>query len=810
MNSPKTPLAHRRAAIMLCGTGAALLVSPLRAADATWDGGGGDANWSTAGNWTGDVAPVAGSGLIFDGAPGLAATNDFAAGTKFADLIFNPGAGSFNAGGNSIVLGGNISNQSAVTQSLALGVVLGEGNHAINGSSTAGAVLALGSIGTTASSGGVAVFAPNAGTITTTSTNTNGILGGWASVGATTGGANWATVNGSNEIVALTSYTTVAANAAIANDSTSKVLLSAKATVGTGVVDINTLKASATAGTGGNDITIGTGGTLRFGTMGGIIHDNAVANNMRIGSNTAGVGNNIITAGGPVSGTAGTLVINAASTTSTHNNVVGILGTIADNGAGGTVTVVKTGLASIYFDAGNSYTGGTFIQQGHIQGNRATSFGTGAIHVAAGAQAFLNATATFGNDLFISGTGLSADNTGAMRLSNATLTGTMNLDGDSRINVTGNTTANLNGKITGAHALEFFATGNSNAANFTLGNTGNDYTGNITLTSAASNHTATMRLTNSEVIADGVGKGNVVLNVTGSGTASAALDLNGKSETINGLVSSGTGAQTFIQNNLTGTASTLTLGAGNANGSFAGVIRNSTSGTGTVAVTKTGTGTQILSGANTYTGATIVQAGTLVINGSLSAGTTTSIGTAGTLAGTGTFNGAVVIDGTHSAGNSTGVQVMAGGVSYTMTSTLEWELGANSTTLGVGPVNFDQVQVTGGNLSVAAGAKIDLVFDLGGSTVDFTDDFWGSQHDWTVVALSGSASAGSPDNAFALDDISLDSNGVSHTSFGNFSTSVDGGGNQMVTWTPVPEPGSAALAAIGGLVLLRRRRAKAP
>ena len=34
----------------------------------TWDGGGADDNWSTAGNWSGDTAPVAGDNVIFDGA----------------------------------------------------------------------------------------------------------------------------------------------------------------------------------------------------------------------------------------------------------------------------------------------------------------------------------------------------------------------------------------------------------------------------------------------------------------------------------------------------------------------------------------------------------------------------------------------------------------------------------------------------------------------------------------------------------------------------------------------------------------------
>ncbi len=49
--------------------------------------------------------------------------------------------------------------------------------------------------------------------------------------------------------------------------------------------------------------------SVGFITAGGILQDNGVANNTRIGSNTNGVGSNTITAGGPVADTSGTLVL---------------------------------------------------------------------------------------------------------------------------------------------------------------------------------------------------------------------------------------------------------------------------------------------------------------------------------------------------------------------------------------------------------------------------------------------------------------------------------------------------------------------
>nr|MBA3846456.1 LamG domain-containing protein [Planctomycetota bacterium] len=46
---------------------ALLLGSRLGAAVVTWDGGGGDTNWSTGLNWSGDTAPAVGDSVVFDG-----------------------------------------------------------------------------------------------------------------------------------------------------------------------------------------------------------------------------------------------------------------------------------------------------------------------------------------------------------------------------------------------------------------------------------------------------------------------------------------------------------------------------------------------------------------------------------------------------------------------------------------------------------------------------------------------------------------------------------------------------------------------
>jgi autotransporter-associated beta strand protein len=68
-----------------------IILTALRHID-TWTGGGADNNWSTAGNWQGDVAPVAGDSLVFPQGSAGATNNDFAAGTEFDSIaIGDPG-----------------------------------------------------------------------------------------------------------------------------------------------------------------------------------------------------------------------------------------------------------------------------------------------------------------------------------------------------------------------------------------------------------------------------------------------------------------------------------------------------------------------------------------------------------------------------------------------------------------------------------------------------------------------------------------------------------------------------------------------
>ena len=148
----------------------------------------------------------------------------------------------------------------------------------------------------------------------------------------------------------------------------------------------------------------------------------------------------------------------------------------------------------------------------------------------------------------------------------------------------------ISGKITGTAALVSSSIGSGTR---TISNPANDFGANVSVNGG------TLKLGASGVIPDGSGKGNV--SVTGTGT----LDLNGYSETINGLSGAG-----IVDNTATNTTSTLTVGGNNQTSTFSGVLQNTA---GTLALTKIGSGTLTNSGNNTYSGNTTVNGGILAI-----------------------------------------------------------------------------------------------------------------------------------------------------------------------------------------------------
>ncbi len=68
----------------------------------TWDGGGANSNWSTAANWVGDVAPVAGDSLVFPATAAQFSTFNNLSNFVFSSLTIE--GGSYTIGGNSLNL----------------------------------------------------------------------------------------------------------------------------------------------------------------------------------------------------------------------------------------------------------------------------------------------------------------------------------------------------------------------------------------------------------------------------------------------------------------------------------------------------------------------------------------------------------------------------------------------------------------------------------------------------------------------------------------------------------------------------------
>ena len=499
------------------------------------------------------------------------------------------------------------------------------------------------------------------GHVTTTSTNVNGILGGWALIsgdanspttyheGGNSGGnhnngvahdlvmgTNFAAVDASGNIVNFTGFSNVTASAGtiasqvagapkppnIAIDDTagSTVVNVAADNAGT-TTDINAIRWT-TYSSGFDSISIGTGNTLRLGRYGAIIRNGPSTGNAvyiggpnstaQSGSGTDGYGDiGTLTAGG-ADNTPGEIIIVANNPNETSGTTI-LEPTIADNGTG-PVTVVKMGPGSIKLDGHNTFSGGLYLLQGRVQwagaeiGNaNPDGGGTGPIYVLPGSYIFPTGTggAAITNAFFVAGGGDAKEAFGVFR--GGTYTGPITLIGDTTIGCDAN---DIEGSISGAFNMTFG--GLARNGTVTLGGTDNDWTGDTVLSGGgtSSPHNTVIN-NNDDVIPNGFGYGNVTMDVGNNG--GITWNLNGFNETINGLSTSGNAddGNAVIQNAGTAT-STLTVGDNNQSGTFAGALQDSG---GTLALTKIGGGVETLTGNNIYTGPTVVNGGTLALSG---------------------------------------------------------------------------------------------------------------------------------------------------------------------------------------------------
>ena len=333
--------------------------------------------------------------------------------------------------------------------------------------------------------------------------------------------------------------------------------------------------------------------------------------------------------------------------------------------------------------------------------------------------------------------------------------------------------ATLSGNIIGTGNLIYNGPGI-----LSLTGTNNTYSGTTSITAGALNirHASALGTTaNGTTVSSGaalelqggiaVGAEPLTLNGTGVSSGGALRNISGNNSwggtvTLASASSIHSDADMLTLNaaNAVNATNTNLTVAGAGNTTITGTI---TTGTGTL--TKAGTGTLTISANNTYSGATTVSAGELRVNGSIGASSGVSVAAGSTISGGGTLP-ASTITGTHAPGNSPGIQTVSGNLTYNTAAAFQWELIANDDNASDRGTDFDGVNVTSGALTIGTGVSAALLFNTGGSAVDFTDVFWKSDHSWLVFDNANAPTLTSATNIFDNITVSNDKNNVSLTS----------------------------------------------
>jgi autotransporter-associated beta strand protein len=210
---------------------------------------------------------------------------------------------------------------------------------------------------------------------------------------------------------------------------------------------------------------------------------------------------------------------------------------------------------------------------------------------------------------------------------------------------------------------------------------------------------------------------------------------------------------------------------------------------GAATLVKSGTGLFTVSSALDLTGPVTVSGGTLAIStpaswpaGSglieIQSGATlgvialpggATIGASQILRGGGTVDGDLMINGIHEPDSGSSV---TGSLSYGTSSRLGWSLVTNSTGAG------DFATISAGDVTIAAGSAIDLVFNTPGSGVDFSQPFWSSARSWTLLTCATRS------GIFALGSLTNDLLGNAPSNFGTFSI-LSTGTSIVLNWNPI-------------------------
>lgn len=559
-----------------------------------------------------------------------------------------------------------------------------------------------------------------------------------------------------------------------------------------------------------------------------------------------------LTGSGTVTNSAGVLTLDEATSTSFG-------GVIA--GAG---SVTKTGVGTAVLSGANTYTGGTLISAGTLQVGNGGSTGVVVGSITNNGALAFNRTDQYSLTNTLSGTGVIVQNGTGMLVrrndgvgSNSVVVnaGTYQVNTGAALGVGNFTLGNTNGGSASAALIHADNANFTATNNIVLGTT----SGTLVLGGALANRGSTGDYLLSGNIS---GNNSLTIAMTNSGAAnlwnatfSGAINNAGRiiytntfanNNTVAALISGNLGANvtgvtvqsgelTLSADNtnyaggaLVAAGSTLRVGNGGASGAIAGAITNngalafnrtglstnSSTISGAGSITKSGAGTLVLSGANAYTGTTTVSAGALIVDGNMSGATGNfTVASGATLGGSGTIGGATTISGTHSPGNSPGVQTFSSSLTYSGTApSVLWELTDNTTFQASPAPVFDQI-IVNGNLDFAVPTTMTLNFAFTGSAVDWSNSLWSSDitgtSGWLVYDVGGTLSNFS--NLTIATANWQDGQGDSFNdvrSGGSFTLYQQG--NDIYLNYAVPEPSTYALlilAAAGlGAHVMRRRR----
>jgi len=519
------------------------------------------------------------------------------------------------------------------------------------------------------------------------------------------------------------------------------------------------------------------GGTLRIGNTNALGNATTTSNIAVAAGATLDLNGFSVASLRTITNAGGTLA-NSAAGAVTFGNAITMAADSTYNAVGdmtlsGTVSggfrLTKTGAGMLTLSSGNSYSGGTTLNEGTLGLGSSTALGTGTVTLNGGTIGSITSARTLANNFILGG-----DVTFGTGDQSTTFNGNFDLGGVVRTLTLGNS-ATFNGNMTNGGLV--FNAGSGGVRNITLG-ASNSFAGGLTV-----NGGNTVRYTNGNSLGTGLVRlsGNSILRATNSTTTANDITITAGQT---GYVEAVAGTTNTLSGTLTKNGSVLVLGGGGThivNGGIVGADANSD------LVISNATAT--INSTNSYNGPTFVVAGGTLLNGADNALPTDTVLTLGQSGETSSLVNTYDLSGKNQtvarvASAGSGVNVItnsSGSANLTLNSAVNHTIsglrvggsnftltkaGANTVTLGTGN-NFSQIStiaITGGTLLLGQANQISdsTAVTLGGGTLStggFADRAGkltvsaGSAISGLVATTGGAASA----NDFLFSSVDLTS-----------------------------------------------------